>query len=123
MRAAALASVLLLTPLGLATKAYDGPGSWWVQDYLGGVIYVMFWIAAVLAVTCLLEVLQLWQPPLLQQVRGTFAGRALLGTTFVWWDFPHYAAGAAAGGGLGSWLRGRVAAQRPPCAGAPSRRR
>ncbi len=79
--------------------------------------------AAVLAVTCLLEVLQLWQPPLLQQVRGTFAGRALLGTTFVWWDFPHYAAGAAAGGGLGSWLRGRVAAQRPPCAGAPSRRR
>jgi len=49
---------------------------------------------AVFAVTSALEVLQLWNPPLLAAVRSIFLGRTLIGTTFGWWDFPHYAAGA-----------------------------
>ena len=50
---------------------------------------------AVLAATCLLEVLQLWHPLLLEQIRATFLGRALLGTTFCWQDFAYYVLGAA----------------------------
>jgi hypothetical protein len=30
-------------------------------------------------------------------LRGTFLGAALLGTTFDWWDFPHYVIGCAIG--------------------------
>jgi hypothetical protein len=123
MRFRSLMALALITPLGLATKAYGGPGGWWVQDYLGGVLYELFWILAVLAVrpgwrpwpiasgvlvaTCALETLQLWHPPALKALRATFPGRTLLGTTFVWWDCPHYVFGAALGGCLASWLRGR----------------
>jgi hypothetical protein len=57
----------------------------------------------VFVVTSLLEVLQLWHPWALEQARATFLGRALLGTTFAWWDFPHYALGCALGW---VWMRG-----------------
>ena len=39
-------------------------------------------------VTCVLDVLQLWHPMFLENVRATFLGNAILGTTFVLWDFP-----------------------------------
>ncbi|MEW6743644.1 MAG: DUF2809 domain-containing protein [Planctomycetota bacterium] len=42
---------------------------------------------AVVALTCLLEILQLWHAPLLERARSTFFGQALLGTTFSLWDF------------------------------------
>ncbi|MDP6778276.1 MAG: DUF2809 domain-containing protein, partial [Candidatus Latescibacteria bacterium] len=51
----------------------------------------------VLAVTCALEVLQLWHPPFLELVRRSFVGATLLGTSFDWVDFPHYVAGCAIG--------------------------
>ena len=104
-----LIALAVVTPLGLATKFYDGPGEAFVRSHLGGVLYVPFWVlavlfvwprlspprvaAGVLAVTSLLEVAQLWQPPLLQAVRSTFLGHALLGSTFSWLDFPCYLAG------------------------------
>ena len=50
----------------------------------------------VLAVTCLLEVAQLWHPPFLEALRATLPGRLLLGTTFSPRDFPAYFVGAAA---------------------------
>jgi hypothetical protein len=58
------------------------------------------WTAAigVFFVTCGLEFLQLWQPAMLQTLRQTFIGHALLGSTFGWWDLPHYAVGAVLGG-------------------------
>jgi hypothetical protein len=46
--------------------------------------------------------LQLWHPPLLEQIRATLIGKLLLGTTFVWWDFPHYILGCIFGW---LWLR------------------
>jgi len=120
VRIRCLIALALITPLGFATKAYAGPAAWWVEGYLGGVLYEVFWIlavlavrptwspwrvaAGVLAVTCFLECLQLWHPPLLQALRGTFLGSALLGTTFVWWDFPHYVVGCIAGAGLATLL-------------------
>ncbi len=113
-----------MTAAGLAAKSYRGPGDEWLNDSLAGLFYVTFWCLAaalcfpeaspgrialaVLAMTCVLEVLQLWRPPWLQAVRGTFPGAALLGTTFVASDFVYYAIGAGLGWWTVRWLR------RPP---------
>lgn len=121
MRRRCALALVLVTPLGFATKLYAGPGSVWVNHFAGGVLYVLFWVlgvlavaprlspgrvaAAVLAATCGLELLQLWHPPLLEAVRATFLGRTLIGASFSLWDFPHYLLGAA----LGAWLTGRWA--------------
>ena len=112
LRRACVAALVVVTPLGFATKFYTGPASGWVQHSAGGVLYVMFWILVVLAVrprltplrvgvavflvTSTLEVLQLWHPAWLEALRAPFLGRALLGSTFAWWDFPHYALGCMA---------------------------
>lgn len=106
-------SLLFLVPLGIGTKIYAGPAAGWVRGHAGGLLYVVFWIGVVatvlphlspwktaggvLFVTCLLEFLQLWHPPVLQTVRQTFIGRVLIGTTFAWWDFLHYGLGALLG--------------------------
>jgi hypothetical protein len=108
-----LAALILITPLGFATKFYRGPLHGWVADSLGGVLYEIFWCLAaalvfrrtdekriavrVFLATCLLEILQLWHPPFLETVRSTFIGRTLIGTSFSWLDFPHYAIGCLAG--------------------------
>jgi len=116
-----LGAILVLVPLGVGTKFYGGPGAGWVQAHAGGVLYVVFWTlvvlggwprlspwtaaGAVLVATSILEGLQLWQPPLLEAIRDTFVGHAVLGSTFSWADLPHYVVGAALGGGLGQALR------------------
>jgi hypothetical protein len=117
-------SLILLIPLGLATKTVNGPGlPGWIHNHLGGVLYVVFWClfffpvfprartralaGGVLAATCLLEFLQLWNPPFLAAIRGTAPGALLLGTTFSPADFPHYAAGAVLGGLWIHWIEGR----------------
>ena len=80
---------------------------------MAGMFYVVFWCLVgamllpgvpalrialgVLLLTCALEVMQLWQPPFLQRIRGTFLGMALLGTTFQASDFVYYLAGWAIG--------------------------
>jgi hypothetical protein len=105
--------MLLLVPLGLATKWYQGILANWVNHSLGGVIYVVFWIlffaflfprakywkvpAWVFVITSALETLQLWHPPFLQSIRATFLGHALLGNSFSWWDFLHYFLGTVLG--------------------------
>ena len=110
-RAWALVVLALLFALGLASKLYAGPGAWWCGSYLGGVFYVMLWCVAafiawprarperiaawVVAVTCVLEALQLWHPAWLEPMRRSFWGAALLGNTFSWWDFPYYFLGGA----------------------------
>ena len=109
-----LVSLCVITPAGFWCKSYAGPGSRWFNDYGGGVAYEIFWClvvfffwprrkdavkiaVGVFIVTCALETLQLWHLIFLEQIRATFAGKALIGTTFVWWDFPHYALGSFAG--------------------------
>ena len=61
--------------------------------FVPGKRHVATIVAGVFVVMSILETLQLWQSPFLQQLRSTFLGKALLGNTFVWWDFPHYLAG------------------------------
>ena len=102
-----------VAPLGFATKLYAGPSAHWVNSHAGGVLYVLFWVLVVVfirphtspwaagplvfAATCLLEALQLLSTPTLAAVRSTFLGHALIGSTFSWWDFPHYLLGAVLG--------------------------
>ena len=113
-------SLLLITPLGLLSKVYTGVAQAWVQDYSGDVLYeifwclVIFWFAlpikiarlknitakialGVFAVTCLIEVSQLWFHLVPIAVRSHLLWRLLLGAGFIWWDFPHYALGSLIG--------------------------
>ena len=106
--------LVVVTPLGFGFKLYSGPGQQWLNNYAAGVLYEVFWIlvaffvrpekkwipgipVGVFVFTSLLEILQLWHPWWLEQIRSTFLGRTLIGTTFSWWDFPHYAAGCGIG--------------------------
>ena len=115
--------LVAITPLGLALKFhYHGPCATWARDYAAGVLYEVFWIVllclaasrassaaasvSVLVGTCLLEVLQLWHPHWLEACRRTVLGATILGTSFDWLDFPHYAIGAGLGYVLVRWARG-----------------
>jgi hypothetical protein len=110
-----LSSMLIIVPLGLYSKFYSGQAANWVNDSLGGILYVIFWClfaflflsdtkpwkiaTVVFAITCSLELLQLWHPALLEFIRSHFLGRTLLGTSFTWVDLPYY----LVGGGIG-WI-------------------
>ncbi|MFK7769493.1 MAG: DUF2809 domain-containing protein [Mariniblastus sp.] len=91
----------------------DNLPEWWA-GYGGGIPYVMFWISVwflifpfrncvlticigATLVTCGLEFLQLWQPEWLVKIRSTRFGAALLGSGFVWKDFPPYFIGGLLG--------------------------
>ena len=98
--------LLLITPLGFYTKYYSGPASQWVHNSMGGILYVLFWslfvslfiakppvfkiATIVFLLTCIIELLQLWQPAFLMHLRSTFIGRTILGTSFSPFDFLHY---------------------------------
>jgi hypothetical protein len=112
-----LLSLLLIIPLGIFSKAYTGLGQEWVKDYSGDVLYEIFWCLLifwftppsqdltklgkialwVFAITCIIEVSQLWFYLVPVTIRSTFIWRMLLGNGFDWWDFPHYALGGLLG--------------------------
>ena len=106
-------SLLIVTPLGFATKFYIGPGELWFHNYGGAIFYEIFWclviflfcpapsplkIAIVVFIaTSVLETLQLWHPFFLEWIRKSFIGRILIGTTFVPCDFFYYVIGCIIG--------------------------
>ncbi len=109
-----LLSIFFVVPVGLYSKYYQGIGSEWVNDYGAAIWYEVFWCLLALyffsgkkaikfipiyvfIITCLLEILQLWNPPMLALMRSHILGKLLLGTTFSWWDFPHYVIGCLLG--------------------------
>jgi len=117
-----LAGILLVViPIGFFTKLYRGPVQLWVNHSLGGVLYEIFWCLVVawgwpkarpflvalwiFLMTCCLEFLQLWHPLFLETIRNTCIGQVLLGTTFTWWDLPHYLIGSVIGGWIIFWLQ------------------
>lgn len=86
---------------GLFFKLYPGTGHKWFNNYAAALFYEIFWCLFVFllvrsskaviqiplwvfSITCVLEFMQLWHPPVLQQFRATFLGRMLIGTTFSW---------------------------------------
>lgn len=105
-----LLSIAVITPLGFFTKAYSGPMANWVNNSLGGILYVIFWslllsvvffrtrrwiiATIVLLITCCLEFMQLWHPPFLESIRSTFLGVTLIGNSFSWLDLVHYVIGS-----------------------------
>lgn len=105
--------LIVIVPVGFYTKFYTGPASNWVGNSMGGFFYEVFWCLViafifpryhplkvalwVFGATCLLEFMQLWHPPLLDQLRSGFIGRTVLGNSFNGLDFPYYAAGCLAG--------------------------
>lgn len=111
-RLAMFISLVVLIPVGYAVRFY-GVGPERLNDWLGAIAYEIFWIllvplffpkvspvwtaVGVCLVTCVLEFLQLWQPPWLQAIRATFVGRLVLGNTFTWLDFPAYFVGSFLG--------------------------
>ena len=116
--------ILGVTLAGFGLKFYSGPGHAWPNNYGAGVLYEVFWILVlyffwpvsrtvrfaplfVFATTVKLEFLQLCHAPVLESIRSTFLGRTLIGTDFVWLDFPHYLLGCVLGGLLLKHLHGR----------------
>jgi hypothetical protein len=104
--------LLVLSAAGLwMWRYYRGWGQYWIRYYISGIVYVMilsvglFFILpsrknvwriplVIFVLTCGLEFLQLYKPPILQSFRATLIGAALIGTDFVWLQFPFYVAGA-----------------------------
>lgn len=105
--------IIILPPLGLLTKTHLGSGYEFVNNYLGGVIYVVFFIVLaslvfpkasplkmsliVLCITSLFEFTQLIQIDFLNRLRQSFIIRALIGSVFNIIDFVFYLAGATLG--------------------------
>ncbi|MDM7925542.1 MAG: DUF2809 domain-containing protein [bacterium] len=108
-----LFGLLLVVPVGFSTKFYSGHFESWVRNSSGGILYVIFWIwligllrprgkpwimgALVFTATTAIEFLQLWHHSILENIRATFIGRTLLGTSFTWTDLPYYAIGTVLG--------------------------
>jgi hypothetical protein len=105
--------LVIITPLGFLTKFYSGPAEIWIQNSFGGLLYEIFWCLVfgfifigtkplkiaiwVFLITSMLEVLQLWSIPLIDNLRNTFLGQTILGSSFNWYDFPYYIAGSIIG--------------------------
>ena len=107
-----------VTVFTFTMKYYQGPGEEFINHWgpasVGYVIFFMLGIIffiprygailpvtlTVLSLTCLLEFAQRWQPVWLQGIRETFLGKALIGSTFSWLDFPAYFVGALFGASL-----------------------
>ena len=114
IRVRILIALSIVTPLGFAAKWYAGPARWWLNNWAASIVYELFFMllvfficprkgavapiaVGVCAATIALEFLQLWHPAWLQAIRGTFFGRALLGTTFAASDLPIYPVGCLLG--------------------------
>lgn len=112
-RVSLLISIVLIVPIGYIIRFSQGIVPEQINDSFGSLAYEIFWILlvqffhpkasilwtaiAVCLTTCLIEFLQLWQPPFLQAIRATLPGRLVLGNTFSWSDFPPYFIGSFLG--------------------------
>lgn len=104
---------IILIPIGLLSKYYNGPGSEFINNNLGGAIYVVFFIILaslvfpnagplkisliVLFSTCLIEFSQLLDVAFLSNLRKNSIIRLLIGTTYNSFDFVFYFLGFGTG--------------------------
>jgi hypothetical protein len=112
-RIALVVGMVCIIPLGYFVRFSKGLNAPLLQDIGGSLAYqilLMFGVAflfprlslakcavGVLAFSCAVEFLQLWQAPFILEIRATWPGRVILGTTFIWADFPPYALGCLLG--------------------------
>jgi hypothetical protein len=113
--------LVFIIAAGVLLKHHVGTHQTWYYNASGGILYELFWClavrlffqkagsagiaVAVFALTCLLELLQTWHPPFLEEARSGYVGRVLLGTTFNPVDFFWYAVGSLLGWGLLAWIK------------------
>ena len=118
-----LINILAIVPLGYTIR-FSHILPEYFHDAGGSIAYQIMWILLVLFIypranlrwtaiwacvgACAIEFLQLYQPPWLQAIRATLPGRLLLGTTFLWSDFPAYFFGSYLGWLWVRWLTKRV---------------
>ncbi len=116
-------NILAIVPLGYAIR-FSHILPEYVRDAGGSIAYQIFWMLLVLFIyppanlrltaiwgcigSCAIELLQLYQPPWLQDIRATLPGRLVLGTTFLWSDFPAYFIGSYLGWLWVRWLGKRL---------------
>lgn len=107
-----LLTIVLIIPLGYFVR-FSPMFPEWFSDVFGSIAYQILCVALVqfcfpklsivktvlyvLLFASAIEFLQLWKPPFLQAIRATLPGRLVLGTTFMWSDFPPYLLGSAIG--------------------------
>ena len=105
--------LVLLIIVGVSTKFYHGVASGFVNNYLGGLTYVIFWILFfstilpnqkpfkitlwVFIVTCVIEFTQLYYSIYLEKLREYFVFRAFFGNSFNPFDILFYLVGAMVG--------------------------
>ncbi len=105
--------LIFLMLIGFATKMHAGVFQTWINNSLGGIIYVIFFMHLALFVnlkwkplhialmvfvfTSLIEFTQLINGHVLNIIRKYFIGRTLIGTTFNPFDFFYYLIGAIFG--------------------------
>ncbi len=105
--------LILLIPIGLGLKFYNGPFEFWINNSISDIVYEIFWCLIlflflpkssplkiallIFIITSIIEFSQLWHPHFLENLRSSFLGRILLGTTFVWSDFFYYVLGCIFG--------------------------
>jgi hypothetical protein len=108
---ARLIILLALIPMGIATKFSHGPGQAWMTAYGGDILYPMFWFhiaiflfptlrplptaITVFTFSTAVETTQLFDWPILLQLRESFLGRTLVGASFSQTDIFYYALGCA----------------------------
>ncbi len=123
-RLALLVGIVLIIPLGYSVRFATSLGMPLLQDIVGSLAYqiLLMFLAAffypraslvkvavwVCVASSVGELLQLWQPPLLQTIRATWIGRIVLGNTFTVSDFPPYAVGSFLGWLGLKWLRRKM---------------
>jgi hypothetical protein len=111
-RAWLVVGLVAVIALGLASRSfplfpaalgkYPGDALWALMVFLG-FAWLMPRAATVrlatlaLSVSYLVELLQLYQPPLLEAIRSTTLGHLVLGSTFAWPDLIAYAVGVSLG--------------------------
>jgi len=104
-----LISILIIAPLGIASKFYHGPARFWVLHSSGDILYEIFWsmflflfyprtstyklIGTIFLITVGIEFSQKLHYPILQWIRSSFVGRSLIGDTFSYSDISYYAIG------------------------------
>ena len=119
-------AILFAAAAGYVLKFhYHGPLGDFVRNWATSLAYEMFWIFAAFFVfprrsaitriaitvciaTIAIEFLQLWKPPWLQEIRRTFFGALVLGTSFVWTDLLAYPVGSAMGWFAARRIAGRA---------------
>jgi len=105
--------LILVGIIGYGTKHFCGHGHVFVNNSLGGLVYVVFWILFfklifnkerdvvigfwVFLVTSILEFTQLIKWSVLEEIRSTFLGASLIGSSFNPYDFLYYMAGFLVG--------------------------